>query len=180
MMIEITATIVLALGSFIVSEHLFEASGIIATVVAGLTFSVFGKENFSAEVKHFAKEIWEYISFVSNSFVFLLVGITFGGGDLINHWQEIVIVFLIILLSRAISVYGLGWVHNKYLKRKDKISQNWLHIINWGGLRGALPIAFILSLKEFTKDGVLAEYADTIITYTLGVIILSLLINVMI
>ncbi len=176
MMIEITLTIVLALISFIIGEAVFHVSGIIATVVAGITFSIFGKDNFSSDVKHFANEIWEYISFLANSFVFLLVGMTFGAVELLNNWREILIVFVIVIFARSVSVYLLGYIHNKS-SAKLKISTKWLHIINWGGLRGALPIAFLLSLEEFAKGGQLRQYMDTVITYTIGVVILSLTVN---
>ena len=72
--IEITLTTILAYSSYLIAEHL-HVSGVIATVSAGLMTGNFGLEvGMSARTRVALRSFWEYVSFVINSLVFLLIG----------------------------------------------------------------------------------------------------------
>ena len=71
--IEITLTTILAYSSYLLAEHL-HVSGVIATVSAGLMTGNFGLEvGMSARTRVALRSFWEYMSFVVNSLVFLLI-----------------------------------------------------------------------------------------------------------
>src|SRR3990170_1132924 len=84
---------------------------------------------------------WEYAAFLANSFIFLLIGLQIDLSKSIASWQSIAIAILAVLAARAVIVYGLAWVG------KD-ISLRWQHVLNWGGLRGAISLALALSLPQ--------------------------------
>src|SRR5690606_17434514 len=89
--VEITLTTVLAYGSFLLAEH-FHLSGVIATVGAGLMIGNFGAPvGMSSRTKIALWTFWEYVGFVINSLVFLLVGIEVHILDLADYWQPIVL-----------------------------------------------------------------------------------------
>jgi CPA1 family monovalent cation:H+ antiporter len=52
-------------------------------------------------------------------------------------------------VARAVVVYGLGWIVNKFA---DPVPKRWLHVMNWGGLRGAIALALVLSLPSNFAD----------------------------
>lgn len=170
MLIEVTITLLVAFTSFVIAEEFLKVSGVVATVSAGIFFGNIGIQKFSPRVKYFVKEFWEYIAFIANSFVFLLVGMTFGFELLVTNYPAIIVAYLLVLVGRSVSVYSLSIIHNKFFP-ENKIPKNWMHVLNWGGLRGALPIAVILTLPEN------ASYKPELLTITVGVVILSLLIN---
>jgi len=82
---------------------------------------------------------WEFMSFLANSFVFLLIGLVVDVPLLIQNWQAILWGIFAALLSRLIVVFGL-FPGNKI------ISAKWKQILYWGGLRGAISLALVLGL----------------------------------
>jgi CPA1 family monovalent cation:H+ antiporter len=75
-----------------------------------------------------------------------------------------------LLLGRAVGVYLIGGVHNIFSDR-NKIPIKWLHIVNWGGLRGVLPLVVALSLPESY------QYREIFIQLVLFAIYFTLVIN---
>lgn len=170
MLIEVTITLLVAFTTFIVAEQFLKVSGVVATVASGIFLGNIGIQKFSPRIKHFVTEFWEYIAFIANSFVFLLVGLTFGFELLLTNYPAIIVAYLLVLAGRAVSIYSLSFIHNQFFP-DNLIPTAWMHVLNWGGLRGALPIAVILALPETV------DYKPELLTITVGVVILSLLIN---
>jgi monovalent cation:H+ antiporter, CPA1 family len=83
-LIESTVTTIAAYGSFLVAEH-FHFSGVLATVAAGLlvgNLAVLPKKEssrISLERRELILALWEFIAFIANSLVFLLIGLTVAG-----------------------------------------------------------------------------------------------------
>lgn len=141
-LIETTLTTVLAFGSYLVAERL-HFSGVLAVVAAGLMAGNFGPQGMSPTTRIVLFNFWEYLAFLANSFVFLLIGLEINIPTLVIHWQSIAWAILAVLLTRGLLVYGFGWLNNRF---GDPVPGRWLHVINWGGLRGAIALALALSL----------------------------------
>ncbi len=83
-LIESTLTTVTAYGSFLLAEH-FLYSGVLATVAAGLLMGNLGvlaqgeRSRITARGREFVLALWEFIAFVVNSMIFLLIGVTIAG-----------------------------------------------------------------------------------------------------
>src|SRR5581483_2287914 len=74
-LIEISMTVVLAWGSYLLGEYL-GVSGVISVVVAGLVLGNYGgRISFSPTTKLVLEHVLEFVSFVANSFIFLLIGL---------------------------------------------------------------------------------------------------------
>ena len=69
--------------------------------------------------------------------------------------------------SRALAIYGLS----AFSKR---IPANWKHILNWGGLRGAIALALVLSLPT---SGPFAQQAPQLQAMAYGVVLFTLLVQ---
>jgi CPA1 family monovalent cation:H+ antiporter len=54
---------------------------------------------------------------------------------------------LLVLLARALAVYSLLPLSNRLVRPSRRIPWAWMHAINWGGLRGTIPIALVLGLE---------------------------------
>jgi CPA1 family monovalent cation:H+ antiporter len=150
-LVESTLTTVTAYGAFQLAEH-FHCSGVLATITAGLligNFGVLADENTSritTQGREFALALWEFIAFIANSLIFLLIGITtaripFTGLGL----TALLIIIALVLFARALSVYPLCFALK--LSRRP-ISTAEQHVLWWGGLRGALGLALALSLPN--------------------------------
>jgi CPA1 family monovalent cation:H+ antiporter len=166
--IEITLTTILAYGSYLLAFHL-HLSGVIATASAGLMLGNFGaKRGMSAGTRTAMQSFWEYISFVMNSLVFLLIGLEIHVRELLQNWTSVVLAVGAVFLGRALAVYLLVPLSNRFA---EKIPLRWQHVAVWGGLRGALALALALSLTTAFP------YREQILNLTFGVVIFSILVQ---
>src|SRR5216684_3374510 len=164
--IEITLTTIVAYGSYLLANHA-HLSGVIATASAGLMVGNFGaKKGMSARTRAVLESFWEYIAFVMNSLVFLLIGLEVHIDALAHAWRPVLFAIAAVLIGRSLSVYSLVPVANLFAGR---IPIRWQHVIVWGGLRGALALALALSLNNAFP------YRDRVLDLTFGVVVFSIL-----
>jgi monovalent cation:H+ antiporter, CPA1 family len=164
--IEITLTTIVAYGSYLLANHL-HLSGIIATASAGLMVGNFGaKKGMSDRTRTVLESFWEYLAFVMNSLVFLLIGLEIHIDALAHAWRPVLFAIAAVLIGRSFSVYLLVPMSNFFA---EKIPVRWQHVIVWGGLRGALALALALSLDNTFP------YRDRVLDLTFGVVVFSIL-----
>lgn len=164
-LIETTLTTILAFGSYLIAEQGFHVSGVLAVVAAGLVTGNISPAGMSPTTRIVLFNFWEYAAFVANSFIFLLIGLQINLSKFVTSWQNIVIAILAVLIARAVIVYGLTRIGSD-------ISLRWQHVLNWGGLRGAVSLALALSLPL-----ALGEARAELQAMAFGVVIFSLLVQ---
>lgn len=163
-LVETTLTTVLAFGSYLVAEY-FHVSGVLAVAAAGVINGNTGPSGMSATTRLVIFNFWEYTAFIANSFIFLLIGLTFNLNMMIENWQAIIWAILAALAARAASIYGFSFWGRE-------IPQKWKHVLFWGGLRGAITLALALSLPE---TGPLAPARDSLQAMAFGVVLFTLI-----
>jgi monovalent cation:H+ antiporter, CPA1 family len=150
-LVETALTVVAAFGSFLIAEH-FGASGVLASVTAGMTMGNLGvlttKERFGLSItphgRAFVLEFWEFAAFLANSLVFLLIGSALATVDFAREGLlSLMLVIALALLGRAVAVYPVCLA---FLRSRWAIPLNQQHVMWWGGLRGALALALALAL----------------------------------
>jgi CPA1 family monovalent cation:H+ antiporter len=167
-LIETTLTTVLAFGSYLVAERL-RVSGVLAVVAAGLVAGNIGPRGMSAATRVVLFNLWEYIAFVANSLVFLLIGLQVDLPALAAAWQLILWSVAAVLVARALVVYGLALVANRL---GERIPLRWQHVLTWGGLRGAITLALALSLPDR-----LGQAGETLRLMAFGMVLFTLLVQ---
>ncbi len=158
--IQITFSLLSAHLTFLTAEVITEdvkigdfdihISGIIATVISALIIGNFGRYKLSPKSEFYTDKFWHYFAFVSNSFVFILLGLGFYKIDFssINELIiPIVLAIVITIFARAISIYSVLKPLN-YFKLEEKIPNEWMILLSWGSLRGALAIIMVLMIPE--------------------------------
>ncbi|HSH04683.1 MAG TPA: Na+/H+ antiporter [Anaerolineae bacterium] len=153
-LIETTTTVALAFGAYVVAEDFgglvgiegLHFSGILAVVAAGLMVGNIGSQNTSPTTKLALDNFWELLAFVVNSLVFLVIGLEINITELGSQLPAIFLAVAVSLASRAIVVYTLTWFNNQINPRRH-IPLAFRHIMNWGGLRGAISLALALTLS---------------------------------
>ncbi|MCW2283962.1 CPA1 family monovalent cation:H+ antiporter [Rhodoblastus acidophilus] len=149
-LVELTLTMLAAYGSFLLAEH-FHDSGVLAAVTAGLIIGNFRpaseKGDFLTEKgREFMTDFWDFAAFLANSMVFLLIGARVAGSSYAHYpWTEYAGVLAITLFARAVAVYPLSAL---FSRSRWRISQGEQFVLWWGGLRGALALALVLSLPS--------------------------------
>lgn len=165
-LIETMLTTVLAFGAYLVAER-FHVSGVLAVVAAGIITGNIGLKGMSPTTRIVLFNFWEFLAFVANSLVFLLIGLDVNLREIGANIVPITIALAAVLLSRALVVYGLTAVAN--LRLANKVSLAYRHILFWGGLRGAISLALALSLPAALAD------RDLLRVMTFGVVLFTLL-----
>ena len=166
-----TLTVATALGIFVVAEHYLHVSGVISTVMAGTVIGNLGMTKFSSQISHFIEEFWDYVAFVANSVVFFFIGLIYNPHLLIAEPLTIIATILVVLVARSISVYVSFALtnHLPLFKGEPNVPMRWQHLINWGGLRGTIPIVLVFTIPDSYI------YKDEIVTLTLASSLLRLI-----
>jgi CPA1 family monovalent cation:H+ antiporter len=147
-LIETTLTTVLAFGAYLIAERL-HFSGVLAVVAAGLVNGNLGPRGMSPTTRIVLFNFWEYLAFIANSLVFLLIGLEVNIPQIVANIGPIAVAVVAVLVSRAIVVYGLTWLIDR---RARRVSTGYQHVQFWGGLRGAISLALALSLPASLAD----------------------------
>lgn len=170
--IEISITLILAHATFLIAEHFFGVSGVLATVAAGLVIGNYGAYKISPVVKDIMVHFWDYMAFVANSLLFLIMGMLIWQvqGLIAPMFGSILIVVGTVLLARALITYLLVPIVN-FLFPKERITVAWMHVIQWSGLRGALVMALVLTLPPELP------YYNEILIFSVSVIFVTIVLN---
>lgn len=167
-LIETTLTTVLAFGAYLLSERL-DFSGVLAVVAAGIVAGNFGPQGMSPTTRIVLYNFWEYVAFLANSLVFLLLGLQVNIPALVAAWQPVSMAIVAVLAARAVVVYALSWLTSVLA---EPIPLKWQHVMTWGGLRGAISLALALSLPQ-----TLGADVPILRTMAFGVVLFTLLVQ---
>lgn len=167
-LIETTLTTILAYGAYLLAEQ-FHVSGVLAVVMAGLVNGNLSHQRMSPTSQIVIVNFWEYLAFLANSFVFLIIGMNIRVTELVTNAYAIGMAIVGVLLVRTLSVYGLSALL-RLLERQPPM--RYQHVLFWGGLRGAVSLALAFSLVE--KD---IPYREELLAMTFGVVLFTLLVQ---
>lgn len=109
------------------------------------------------------------MAFIANALIFLMLGLRV---DLQALWESLDLlpwVIIAMLLARAVIIYGLMPLVGRVPGSKP-VDVTYQSIMFWGGLRGAIAIAIVLSLPHF-------EYAETFVALVMGAVLFTLLVQ---
>jgi CPA1 family monovalent cation:H+ antiporter len=161
-LIETTTTFCVAYGVYVIGE-IFQTSGLLAVVMAGLIIGSRGREiGLSEHAREAAENVWEFVSFVANSLLFLLLGFEIGAASFAQAIPGIIWAVVGVIVGRAVMIYGLLPLYNLFVRRRlvarhhrartaspsQRIPPAWRPLLVLAGLRGALSLALVLSLPE--------------------------------
>lgn len=168
-LVEQSLTLVSAYGTYLVAEQL-GGSGVIAVVTTGLILGNFGSRiGMNPRTRLVVSEFWEFVAFFVNSIVFLLIGDQVRFDGLIENLDTIAIAIAVIIVARAISVYGLGFISNQITATQLSVAGQ--TVLWWGGLRGSVSVALALSVPISLGS------RDEIIAVVFGVMLFTLLVQ---
>src|SRR4051812_20098301 len=164
-LVESTLTTIAAYGSFLLADR-FHVSGVLSTVAAGLLVGTLAvlrddeRSRMTQRGREFVLGLWEFIAFIANSLVFLLIGVTVAGLSFTKlGFTACAIIIGLVLIGRALTVYPLCLLFARSRWAVPLWSQ---HVLWWGGLRGALGLALALSLPPsltFRNEILIATFA---------------------
>lgn len=189
---SITLTIVLAHVTFILAEVLshhmvwggfhFSLSPIIATTVAALLMGNYGRSKIHPRAEEFVENLWSQLAFMSNSLIFILIGVLFVSVPKLEPLMigVVAITILIVAAARALSIYPVLGVFNAVSLPAKKIPMAWQHLLSWGSLRGALAVTMVLLIPDdlsFAGWNIATSPKELLLAITVGCIFATLFIK---
>ena len=127
-------------------------SGALAMVVMGLFISNLKTETMSEKSKEYVYKFWELIDVVLNAILFVIISCVLVVVDLKFEYIVIAICSVfIVLFSRVVIMFFPVLVFPKIISFTKKEAG----LIVWGGLRGGLSIAMVLSLPMGEQKNIL-------------------------
>lgn len=168
--IPVVLSLTLAYASFIAAEHEFHVSGVMAVLSAAICLNIFGLSRLSKRTIENIHTTWEFVVLIFNSLLFVLIGLSVDLMQLAASWQPILWAVIAVYIARAVSVYVLVPFTTRCFSL-EKIGWAEQHIMWWGGLKGGLAIAIVISIPDTLPE------KQLLVVLTLGVVLVSLLLN---
>ncbi|MGI0030915.1 MAG: cation:proton antiporter [Nitrososphaeraceae archaeon] len=170
--VDFTFSLGLAIGGYIVADHYLHVSGVVTTLFTAILIVTIHKE-ISTGVRKLFHKYWDYIGFITNSVLFFLIGIPLISVESYESASVpliliLVIPFAIMMLSRAIVVYGGSTFLRIF---RVKIPLKWQNVLTLGGLRGGVAVALALSIPAAY------EFKDLFISLVVPLIAINLVVN---
>lgn len=164
---EVLLTIAFVMTGYALSSY-FHLSGALAMVIMGLFVGNFRQHTaMSDQTQEYVHKFWELIDVILNAILFISIAFILVVIDFTTTYLLIgLLTILIVLLSRAIVVFLPTLLFPTF----TNITNNEAKLIVWGGLRGGLSIALVLSLPE-------SEAKDLLLIATYMCVVFSILIQ---
>ncbi len=149
---EVLLTLAFVMGGYAVSNY-FHISGALAMVVMGLLTGNYRQDiAMSDTTQEYVHKFWELLDVILNALLFILIAFVIIVIDFISEYILLGFVSIfIVLLSRIIIVYLPIMTLKKFLQLDTRDAK----IITWGGLRGGLSLALVLSLPDSETKNIL-------------------------
>ncbi len=180
--VEMTISLLTPYAAFLSAERL-GASGVIATVVAGLYLGHRGSRIMGADARLTGRAVWQTLAFLLNGFVFIVMGLQVpfilraltpsAAGGLVAIG---VAVSLALVLVRALFIFGTVFLPQALRGGRDL---PWPFacslVLSWAGMRGVVSLAAALALPLTLPAGGPFPAREALIVVTVTVIVFTLL-----
>ncbi|WP_291090594.1 cation:proton antiporter [Empedobacter sp. UBA7494] len=160
-------TLSIVMGGFLIAKELHVSSPL-AMVIAGLIIGNYGKKfAMSKTTQDYLNKFWELIDEIMNAILFLFIGFELLLiEDLMDQILLGIVTIFIVLLSRTLSIV----IPARTILRKNTFSKGSLIVLVWGGIRGGVSIALVLSMPN-------SEWKDLLLEITYIVVLFSIVIQ---
>jgi monovalent cation:H+ antiporter, CPA1 family len=167
-LIEMMLCLALAYGSYVAAQSV-HASGPLACVAAGVIHGSYGREiGMSETTRRLLDDLWEFLGFVANAIVFVLVGFTANLVSLAAHAWPAAVAIVAVLVARFALLGAPSLVRRRGVLATSPAERV---VLAWSGLRGALTITLALALPPE------APSRDLIVAMSFGVVLFTLLVQ---
>ncbi|RZL42234.1 MAG: sodium:proton antiporter, partial [Pedobacter sp.] len=165
--VSVLITLSVVMGGYLIA-HSIHISGPLTMVAAGIVIGNYGKRTaMSAVTKDYLNKFWELIDEILNAILFLFIGFELLIiHNITDYWLIGICCILIVLFSRFLSIY----IPVRLIPFKNKFSSGTIKVLVWGGLRGGVSIALVLSMDE-------GPYKPMLVGITYFVVVFSIIIQ---
>jgi CPA1 family monovalent cation:H+ antiporter len=162
--LEVLLTFALVMGSYALAHEL-HVSGPIAVVVAGLLIGHSGmKRGMSERTRKYVDAFWRLVDEILNAVLFILIGFEVFALSFEERDIEIGLLCIPLVILARFAAVGIPI---GLLGLRRSFAAGTLPIMTWGGLRGGISVALVLSLPA-------SPWQPLLLTATYVVVIFSI------
>ena len=167
--VSVLVTLAVVMGGFLIAKA-SHVSSPLAMVIAGLFVGNVGKKASSEENRDYLSKFWAIVDEIMNAILFLFIGFEMLLIDNLDK-QFLLggIAIAVCLLGRALAIYIPA---QTILRKVSSYSRGSLITMVWGGVRGGVSIALVLSIPQ--DQGAMKE---TLLQITYIVVLFSILVQ---
>lgn len=164
--LEVIITLALAMGAYALAGAL-HVSGPIAVVVAGLLIGNHGvRLGMSARSAEHVRTFWHLIDEILNAALFLLIGVevfalSFGAREALIALVTIPLVLVARAAAVGLPIGLLRWA--------QPFTPGGAPVLIWGGLRGGISVALVLSLPDGPDKPLLLAATYAVVIFSIVV-----------
>ncbi|WLD23405.1 sodium:proton antiporter [Flavobacterium dauae] len=166
--VSVLITLSIVMGGFLIAKQLHFSSPL-AMVIAGLIIGNYGKKVAMSETtRDYLSKFWELIDEILNAILFLFIGFELLMlPDLQEQLLLGVIAIFICLSARTLAIF----IPASTILRKNTYSKGSLTTMVWGGIRGGVSIALVMSIPNSVGDikDVLLEVTYIVVLFSIVV-----------
>jgi len=180
--VEITISLLTPYAAFLPAQQL-GASGVIATVVAGLYLGRRASRMMGPDARLTGRAVWETITFLLNGMVFIITGLEVP--FLLRSLEPATAIRLVgigLVVSLVLLVVRALWIFPSELlacvvRREPRPPRFLAHalVLSWAGMRGVVSLAIALALPLTMPGGAPFPAREALVIVTVTVIVVTLL-----
>jgi monovalent cation/hydrogen antiporter len=185
--VEITMSLFTGYLAYLPADRI-GASGVLAVVAAGIYLGWHGPELASASTRIQAFSVWQMLTYLLNSALFILVGLQLGPilngagdldtGTLVGYAAVVSAVVIGVRIAWQFTTpYLIRAVDRRPSQVTRRAGAGPRFLVAWAGMRGAVSLAAALALPFETDAGAPFPAREVLIFITFGVIFATLVIQ---
>ncbi len=180
--VEITISLLTPYAAFLPAQQL-GASGVIATVAAGLYLGRLGSRIMGPDARLTGRAVWETITFLLNGVVFIITGLevplllrALAPAPAIRLVGIGIVVSVVLVVVRALWIFPTAFLA-PLVRGEPRPPRLLAHslVLSWAGMRGVVSLSVALALPLTLPDGGPFPAREALLIVTLTVIVLTLL-----
>ena len=185
--VSVTISLLTGYAAFVPADAI-GASGILATVTAGIYMGIQGPRILPARTRLQGYFVWDILDFIINAILFMLIGLQLRavvaglsgysastlGGYALAVTGMVVGTRLVWFFTVPYLVRGLD---RRPAQRARRVGARWRLVVAWSGMRGAVSLAVALALPYKTDAGGGFPKRDLIVFLTFSVIFFTLVVQ---
>lgn len=167
--LSVLITLSIVMGGFLIAKQLHFSSPL-AMVIAGLIIGNYGKRVAMSETtQDYLSKFWELVDEIMNAILFLFIG--FELLMLPDLEEQLLLGFVTIficLIARTLAIF----LPASTILRKNTFTQGSLITMVWGGIRGGVSIALVMSIPNSA-----GEIKEILLEVTYIVVLFSIVVQ---
>ncbi len=154
----------MVMGGYSLCNYM-NVSGPLAMVVAGLFTGNKGRrEAMSENTRDYLEKFWEVTDNILNAILFMLIGLEIV---IVSFHYSYIYVCLLTALLLILVRYASLWLPAIIFGFRKKLEKGTLVIMAWGGLRGGISIALVLSLTDELQKNIFVPVTFIVVLFSI-------------